>query len=1105
MSVTYVAGRAGSGKTKWVYDEIRQAMEAHKPVFLVVPDQFVLQTERNLLYELNKSSIVGVEILSLSRLAEKVRKTVGPLTQTMLDKQGHSMLMRRVLADIEGLTYYSSSVKQESFCTMLADQFLELKRYGVGAVQLKEAALKTQGVLRQRLLELCLIYEKTEKYKFGEYVDAADRMAILAQDLKRSEILENAHVFIDGIDSFDARMGEIFETMLNVCERVVVTFCMDLTNGCRDQGLFRNEMLNYDALHTVATNGAHEERFVYLEQTGFDAPPALKHMERNLFALPYEVYEHDPTGITLLEADNPYTEVEKLCCDILDAAQTMRFGDMAVLCDVESYQQVLSAAFERYDIPFFLDARRSVDNQPVMTLIVASLYACARGYQKRDVMALVKSGFSALSQDEAELFEIYVIERGIDGPRFMYRIKTPGHEKLEEVRKKVIGPLNALQTQLEQAADLKGMLRALYQYLAGIKLKERLDTLVSRLYESGELDLAEQYAQMWNKGINDLLDQAFEILGGEKIQPLELARLIESGFASMEFGLLPTGSDEVIIVDADRSRLDQVKALFVVGCNDGLIPHGGSDGLLNEQDLSELESVGLKAGQTALYKQSAQNHKLYRMFSKTSLLSVSYALSDVQGRALRPSLLISAIRKIFPKLKAQTGVQPETLIRSKKSTFAHLIRALREQGKESFLHPLWQSVYQRYASDAQYRERLLLVEDALRGGNTCPPVPQEMADRLFGKGRLSVSRVESYMACPYRHFVQYGLRPVQHREYAVEKIDLGVIYHDMVKEYVYAYGDDKSDADMELCMQRTQKVLDPILQQHNDGILFSSARYRNLARRIRRIGARSVWAISKQLQHSGFVPLYQEIVFGEGGIPPILIELADGTVVRMSGRIDRVDICETDRQRFLTVIDYKSGQSGFDYGDYYAGLKLQLGVYMKALLSHAQSGVSGAQPAGMFYFRVQDPVVQTNSDIQQEVEALLQKEFGLDGVFLKDVRVVRNLSAQEDGAQGAVHIVRNKDGSIRSNDRMLDPHELEAMLAYAEALCRQAVERIRNGDISILPVRKKNFTACSICDYRAVCGFDRRRKNTYRQVAPLTAKEFFERLNALPQSMKEER
>ncbi|MHB1314858.1 MAG: PD-(D/E)XK nuclease family protein [Christensenellales bacterium] len=1087
MAITYIAGRSGSGRTTRLHKEVKRMAEEGRNVFVIVPDQYTLEAERDLFAALDTNSLLTVEVLSFPRLAERVISACGPRVRRRIDSHGLSMLVRSVLGKNETELPALGRAGKQGLSQLIANEIAVFKQCRVTPELLLDAAYHMKDAFKNRLVDLAFVYRKTEELALGRYMDSQDALSLLAQNLKESGLMNNACVCIDGFETFTPQMETVMRAVVEEAD-VFVTLCLDPLPG-RDSALFGPEQKIYDALHNMAASLLLEEHFLPLcaKREG-----ALAHLEANLYALPTQKYTQETTQLQILEAAEPISEAERVCAQIQSLARRgMRYKDMAVaLCDLDTYAPFIKRAMARHGIPCFLDAKRTVSHHPLALLCSAAL-GCAEKITRTGVIQVMKTGLSGLSADEVQRLENEILKRGLQGKKLLLPLRDPAMESCRQV---LMEPLEALISETGKKNTVESLARALYAYLCRLDAAGQIEQMAEALAGEGRPEESKEYMQVFN-AFTGLLDQAVLLLGSEEMTHAEFGSMLQSGFDSLEVGIIPTTIDQVSVGDVSRSKARRIKALFVLGCNEGSLPSSPPEGLLSVEDMEALENAGLNMGHGGRERSARENLNIYRVLTKPrEFLQLSYALTTMNGAPMLESVIIKTVNNIFPNVQTITeaSLDESDYVTTPAASFTHLVQAMRGGMDGKKYDPVWQSVYGWYAKDPLWQTRLQNAKTALTKTNRALPLLPEQAKSLYGSSAAtSISRVEQFNRCPYLHFVQYGLRPLKRAEFEVERLDIGTIYHSAIERFMKENGGMLKDMPDEQCKNQLYDSIKSAIDMHEDGLFSSTARNRMLTKRLCSAGAKSLWVMVDHLKKSDFSPVYNELVFGqEGGFPPIEVTLADGSKAYIRGKIDRVDCMEKNGDTYVRIIDYKSGEKDFSYAQLYNGTQLQLLVYMKAVLNH----IKNARPAGLFYFTLKDPYVQSDSQIREEVEKLLQKELRMEGLLLNDVEIVRAMDHRlGEGMQLIPAAAAN--GGIRQADNLLSTQQMEQAMDYAAQKTADTLQRIMEGANEILPLREGRHLPCSWCEYRPVCGFDIRLGNMWRPSGAMRCHEFYERIS----------
>lgn len=1121
MSIRYVFGRSGRGKTHFVLQEIKERLKTYPehPLILIVPEQFTLQAERDLIEKLNLPGILKVEVLSFTRLAHRVLNEVGGIARIYLDDQGKSMVLRKIIDEAEkDLTIYKKASRQEGFVAKFCRLLGEMKRHDILPSDLaaKGEEMEENSILRSKLRDIAHIYGQFHQYLQGSYMDTEDYINLLAEKIGHAQFLKDAEIWIDGFQSFTPQICRILEKLMVTAKKITITFPMDFMGRERDGDLFKIPELTYRKVHEIAVGLGLPGQIIDLEKQQGACPkkaPEILHMEQELYAYPYRAYEGEIRNLDVFAGINLHTEIENVAAQILTLVRdrSYRWNDIAVVCgDMENYGTLIRRVFEEYEIPYFLDQKRSVANNPLILFLLSALEVIRRGYRYEDVFRFFKTGFGGLSGDEYEELENYVLRYGIEGAKWKEDFQWGEPETLERMNRyriKFMEPMERLEKKVKGKKSVEAMTRALYDYLEDMKTHEKLLAWIDELRRKGQYEYVNENTQIWNI-IMDTFDQLVEILGQQKMTLKEYIRILDSGFSSLEVGIIPTTVDQVLVGNIQRSKSHDIKALFVIGANDGILPSGkDEEGILSDEEKSLMKEKGLTIGFDSEGRNYEEKFNIYSAFSKPSeYLWISYALADQEGKAMRPSILIDRVKKIFKGIQVKSDVVHDMerqlhLIATKNSTFKYLVQNLRLAVDGKPMAPLWWDVYGWYYAQEEWKPRREAIIEGFFHQNQVASLGTHRAKALYEMPiRSSVSRLEQFANCPFAHFVRYGLRPKEREMFRMESPDMGELFHQSMEFFtktLRTHGLDWRELTREQCDEIVDRVIDEVVPDYNNGVLFSTHRYKYLVNRLKRISRRAVWILTEHLKRSGFEPMGYEVSFGrEGYYPPIEIELADGEKLYLEGRIDRVDVLEDGEESYVKIVDYKSGHKDFRLSDVYHGLELQLIIYLDAVLSHRRNlDKKTVKPAGIFYFKIDDPLVKTDERVADAIEKEIRRRLKLKGLVLKDVRIVRELDREIDGHSDIIPVALNKNGEFYKNSSVLDEEAFIALLDHVRKHVRDITHEIIKGNIRIEPSKSNRQIACEYCSYKGICQFDQLfEDNQYRNIVPLDDEEVLRRI-----------
>ncbi len=1149
MSLRFILGRAGTGKTSECLNQIREKLKKNptgSPIVYLVPDQMTFQSEYDLINTPGLGGMMRAQVFSFTRLAWRVLQETGGMSRYHLNNVGMNMMIRKILEQRkQELKVFSKAAEKNGFITQLEEMIAEFKRYCITPelIESKQGLLdsETTVVLSDKMHDLQMIYDDLEQHLFHKYVDSEDYLRLLAEKIEKSSYLKNADVFIDGFHSFTPQELEVVAELLKKCKNVTVALTVDQTYdqyNLDELSLFRMTGNTCQQLYNLAN-----ELMVYIEQPmilhetkRFISSPSLEHLEQFYDSRPIKPF-HGDTQISLAEAVNRRAEIEGTAREILHLVREKdyRYRDIAILVrNSGDYHDLIETIFQDYQIPFFIDQKRSMLNHPLIEFIRSSIeilignwrYEAVFRSVKTDLMYPMDATISKL-REEMDKLENYVLEYGIQGSkwtnqdRWLYRriralegedLPQTDHEReienqINTLKQMIVAPLQTLQKRLKKSSNGREMCEALYLYLEELDIPAKIEYLRNQAEEEGKLGEAREHDQVWN-AVLELLDQFVEIMGEETVSLQLFSTMLETGMESMQFAIVPPAIDQVLVASLDRSRFSHIKTAFIIGANDGVLPaKPNEEGVFSQQDRERLIDFGLKLAPLTRELLLDENFIIYcALTSSSEKLYISYPLANDEGKALQPSIIIKRLNYIFPKINELFFVnEPSELAEERQLDYlvnpsvalSYLTSQLQVWKRSYSIHDLWWDAYNYLIQQDELKDMSKKVLDSLLYQNITKKLPMELTKELFGETiQGSVSRMETYQGCPFSHFANYGLRLKEREVFRLEAPDIGQLFHAALKliaDTLRLKKMDWRDLTVEQCEQLSMEAVEMLAPRLQREILLSSNRFHYIKHKLQKVISRASKILSEHAKASGFTPIGLEIDFGKRGpLPPIKFNLDNGQQMELIGRIDRVDKAESSKGLLLRVVDYKSSQKSLSLTEVYYGLALQMITYLDVIIRHSKDWIgTSATPAGVLYFHVHDPMISSNTVLsEEEVEDEIFKSFKMKGLLLGDEEAVRLMDQSLDsGHSKVVSAALKKDGSFYTNSSIASEGELGQLRNHVQKVFKQIGNNITNGIIDISPYKLKEKTPCTFCSFKSVCQFDQSLEENAYRILPSEKKE----------------
>lgn len=1082
MSLQFIIGSSGAGKSHYAYENIiRESMKHPEQLYyIIVPEQFTMQTQKTLVEMHPGKGILNIDILSFERLAYRVFQEVGGDSRSLLEDTGKSMVLQKlVLQHIKELPYLGSQMKKPGCLDEVKSLLSEFMQYDIREEELEEMLERTkdQTLLHMKLQDVGILYEAFREYLKGHYMTGEEVMDALLKVLPFSEKMKNSVLLLDGFTGFTPIQMNVIRELLVICSRVLVTVTMDAADNPFAQG--KSHQLFYMSrkmIHTLAglTKDIEEPVLLFTgKNSRFEKDGALEFLERHLFRYRRAAYEKKQDEICIFAAGNPGKEMEETARRIHALVRTrgMKYGEIAVITgNLEEYGNFAAQVFTEAEIPYFIDEKHTVLMNPFVEYLRAAMEMAAEGFQYESVFRYLRCGMSCLSREETDRLENYVIALGIRGFRKweevwsrIYRGMQPEEilslndsraHFVEEVRLLAEGFGGGKKTIREYCS-------VLYEFIVKCDIQQKLKKQELYFKTRGDKAMEKEYGQIYGI-IMELLDKMVEILGEEAVTRQEFRQLLETGLSKAKVALIPPSMDQVLIGDMERTRLKDVKALFFVGVNEGSIPKNtDSGGILTEIDRDFFASQGMELAPGPKELMNMQRFYLYLNLTKPSrLLCLSYSRANSRGEAVSPAYLIGTMKTLYPQIEIVSATEQENSLESLElpgTSLDYFLKGLSEGAYEQG-DPIFGELYGWYLRSPKYRT---VAQELVAAAFTRKPkdiISKSAAGVLYGEvSPYSATRLEKFAACAFAHFLQYGLRVSERAEYEFKAMDMGNVMHKALEEFAGELRKrnlDWAELEEEERNAIADQCLEEVAADYGNTILKSSARSEYMIERTRRILRRTVWALQQQLKEGDFRPEGFEVSF-EGG------------------RIDRVDILDENGKVYVKVIDYKTGNTSFDLVSLYHGLQLQLVIYMDAALKVEQRKYPDREviPAGIFYYNVKDPMIKEKMEADiHSVEERLLKELKMNGLVQADKEVVLRM----DRNQISVPAAFNKDGSFRKTSSVATREQFAALNRYVKKKISDIREAILDGDAEVLPYELGKKNACTYCPYISVCGFDKK-------------------------------
>ncbi|MDE6531599.1 MAG: PD-(D/E)XK nuclease family protein [Lachnospiraceae bacterium] len=1123
MSLRFYIGSSGAGKSSRLQEDIieRSMKEPERHFFILVPDQYTMQTQKEMIERHPLHGFMNIEIFSFGRLAHYIFEEVGQPERLTLDDTGKNLILRKLASEMaEELPVIGRYLKKTGYVHEVKSVISEFMQYGLDVSQVDKlcTAVKDKPVLKGKLQDINRLYESFLKYLGDKYITTEETMDLLAERLDKSELIKGSIVALDGFTGFTPVQNHVIGRLLTLCEEVILTVTLPAEDieqlkqtGPEESSLFalsKKTILTMNRLakemdvprgEDILLKGAPVIRY--------RTQPALAHLEQHLFRAGTGIYREQAGGIHIYSAISPREELRKTFIRIRRLIQEKKYAyrDIAIVTgDLERYASYAAEMSERYDVPIFLDNNRKLGLNPFTEYVKSGLRVIRNNFSYESVVHFLKCGFTGLSEEEIDRLENYMLALKIRGEKTWSRafVRYPAYmrqhtqepqqtqdplQQINQTREalmELLGPL----LPLKKGGPAEEMVKILYHFIADHNIYDKLQEYVGYFKDQEDFSRAGEYDQIYGY-LMQLLEQMAALLEGEELSLEEFIEILEAGILELQVGILPQDTDRVVIGDIERTRLKQVKALFFVGVNEGIIPkHNTGGGMISDMDREMIADAGYELSPTPRQKMYTQRLYLYMNMTKPSeQLWLSYAQVDAEGKSLRPSYLVGMLHKMFPKLEEDgresvDGMLPVmdeiVALKDSREYFAHLFREYAGQTLQREMRPMFAALYKEY--EKRDATTLSIIRDAAFYHYTPETLNREVVRALYGAVlENSISRMEAYARCAYAHFLQYGMQLKEREDYSFGNMDMGNFFHQALEQFGLQLKE-QGLSWIDFTKEQAEEILDYILNNiavaYGESVIYQDERTAYRLTQIRRILLRTVQNLQYQLKKGSFVPQELEYSFRkEVSVDRVKLGLTEDEKLMLTGKIDRYDVFEKDDALYVKVIDYKSKDKKIDLVQLYYGLQLQLAVYLEQAVERVKKRNPGKQviPAALFYYPVTDPIMaQENANIsQEEWERWMHEKLRVSGYFVEDEDVIQGLDRTYIDVSDVIRLEKKKDGSYTAASQVIPRDTLNLLSDYADHMIRKIGSEILQGDRNARPC---GDTACSYCTYREVCCFDKR-------------------------------
>lgn len=1135
MSLQFILGNSGSGKSSFLYQKVIEESMAHpmENYLILVPEQFTMQTQKELVSLHPKHAIMNIDVLSFNRLAFRVFDELGKTDFVVLEETGKNLVLRKVAEEKKKeLPMLGGNLRKMGYISEVKSLLSEFMQYNVTPQMLEELTGegKIASSFSYKMRDVLTMYRGFLDYVEGTYITAEEILDLLAELAEDSALLRGSTLVFDGFTGFTPNQNKLLAVLFPLVKDIIVTVSMDEREDFyakpQMQDLFYMSRKMIRSLMEIAKEtGTEVEEPVVLnggDKKRYRSAPALYHLEQNLFRRKQNTYGKKQDAIRVLALHDAREELRFAAGEIrrLVREEHYRYRDFAIVSgDDAAYGNYAPQIFADYDIPIFMDNKKNILFHPFPEFIRAVLEIIEQDFSYESVFRYFRTELTGITAKQVDLLENYVLATGVRGHSGWGKkwVRLPKNweeallEDINAMRERFFADIEPLyQVFKDKTADLRKKTVALYEFIRGHEIAQKMTAYQKAFETDGDAARAKEYEQIYGI-VMDLFEKMVDLLGDEFLSVREYREILDAGFEAANVGVIPPGYDRVVIGDIERTRLEHIRVLFFVGVNDGVIPKADSHGgIISELERERLFAEHIELAPTARERAFIQKFYLYLNMTKPSeKLYMTYAEVNMDGKAQRRSYLVGTVMKLFPELIVEEIKDASDLwLVTPKSGLKIFLDGLADVRKGT-MDEQWKALYAWYEAHPDWAEQVEKLLDAAFYCYASERLSGEAARALYGAVLTnSVTRLERFASCAFSHFLSYGLGLEERQISEFAPPDLGNVLHQALETYSKALK--KSNYDWfsvpETEMERLAKeaLADAVAAMRNTS-LYDTARDAYMVERMHALLNRTIKTITEQIRRGSFLPENYEVSFSfTEDLDAVNFVLGEEEKMRLRGRIDRMDVWKNEDDIYVKIVDYKSGGSTqFELLSIYHGLQLQLVVYLNAGLELMQKRYPGKKvlPGGIFYYHMDDPYIDLSEEKSDEqiFEEILGK-LKLDGLVNAKTEVIDAMDRDLTGTSVVLPVGRKKDGSLKAGSHAVGEEEFNELSAFVHHKIGELGTDILGGNIDAAPYKLDKKEACAFCPYHGVCGFDEKMPGySYRKL-----KKFDSDAEILAQMRKEE-
>lgn len=1150
MSLTFVLGRSQTGKSTYIYNRIIEESinNPERNYLIIVPEQFTMAIQKEIVRLHPNNCVMNIDILSFNRLAYRVYDELGMQVKEALADTGKNMIIRKIVEENkDNLGVYGRNYNKQGFISEIKSFISEMYQYGITTKYLEEFIANNKDEVRivKKLKEILIILKEFELFLGEKYITAEGMSDMLANVIDKSDIVKKSVVCLDGFTGFTPSQIGLVTKLICLAQKTYVTLTLDasMKGMGNETSLFHLTYKTKQSLIKIAMDKnvevtkdiviEHDKENDFISNNNSIHSNELRWLEGNLFRYPRQVYEKETENIVVASMSNFIDEMGYVADEIEKLVSSgYRYKDIAVVCgDMDNMCDFAASEFARRKIPVFIDYKKKVGDNPYIELLYSILDIVKNSYSYDAMFRFIRCKFSDISKSDADILENYALGAGINSKTKWSRVWSSQFrvnyedrmEKINTIREEVWEKTKNLRKQFKDRACARDYVDSLRKIAREYDCERKLASLADDFEKKQEYSYEKEYEKVFDE-VEKVFSQIEELIGDTEVDLDEFIKIFESGIEEIKIGVIPQTTDHIVLGDIERSRINRVKVLFMVGTNEGIIPkESGNTNVMSDIEREKMLELGFELSPTRRQNAFIGNFYLYNNMTKpTDKLYISYSRMSEDARQILPSFIVKQITKIFPNVK-----------------YVHKREQLRGLGYDFLLENLskrdnkplderWKEVFKfnLNKNDNEYNFRIDKMIDAAFDDKTDSALTKKTAQILYNNKDYSVTRVENYAKCAYAHFLKYGLNLKKRDEYEIMFPDIGIIFHDIMENFAMQLREKKlawKELSKEDCDSIMHECVMSVTKNFENGILYESNRNEFIVRQISRIAKRTGRTLCKHIAKGQFEPAGFEVKFVKN--------IGNDKKNRLIGSIDRIDTASSENDennKLVKVIDYKSSSKQFETALFRQGISMQLIVYMDAAINHKFNNMAEKNrksgkliPAGAFYYKFDDPIVdysnnmitfeeetdETDNDsdtkikfVDENISDAIEKNLKMSGIINQSDEIFKMMDEsilideKNKFSSDTVNVKTDGSSSKNAGVGIVTTKEFELLMDYSSKMIDKINDEINSGIVERNPYKYGKENSCEYCEFASICRLGNESDTSFRNIKQENFNDFVKEL-----------